>query len=213
MPNETDRAINACDSPAQAIEKADIAVGRVLATHRNHPVVRWCCGVGEVGDQGPLYIIGASIVATGILRKSPHCLLAGISMLAAVGVADVTKRSIKKLVKRSRPNHLLDEGNYEFEVGGSPKKIEQSFPSGHVAGTVAAAGILSRFYPTTAGYTNMATGIITLSRIVKGRHWPLDVAAGFVVGRAASGVVLYLLFNVFRSWMAKPVRRKIDHLR
>ncbi len=192
------------DGPAEAIEHADIKIGRALASRRDHPFVQWCCGVGEVGDQGPLYLIGSSMVAAGLFRKSPRCVLAGVSMLAAVGIADVTKSTVKRLVKRSRPDHSLDEGNYQFETGGSSEKEHQSFPSGHVAGTVAAAATLSRFYPAATPYTHTAAALISLSRIVKGKHWPLDLAAGVLIGvvseRVVRGFVVKISGRLARAW-------------
>jgi len=192
---------------ADAIENADIEVGRALAKHRNHPVVDWCCGVGEVGDQGPLYLIGSSLVAAGFFRKSPRCLLAGISMIAAVGVADFSKSTVKRLVKRSRPDHSLEKGDYRFETGGSPIKKEQSFPSGHVACTVAASETVSRFYPVAAPYVRSVAAVIGLSRIAKGDHWPLDIVVGSIIGFSSNRLTRKLLpllalpfLRQFKKW-------------
>ena len=197
MTSETNEPAQNTNGAATAVENADIKVGRALASKRNHPVIQWCCGVGEVGDQGPLYLIGASMVAVGLFRKSPRSLVTGVSLLMAVGVSDVAKSTVKRFVKRSRPHDLLDDGNYRFETGGSPEKKEQSFPSGHVAGAVAAAGTISRFYPTAGPYVKSAAAVITLSRIVKGKHWPLDLAAGFVIGIVSDQVVKKLTTVIF----------------
>ncbi len=61
-------------------------MGAALASKRHHPWVRRLCAVGEIGDQGPLYLIGAAMVAGGVIRKDPRCGLAGVSWLAAVAV-------------------------------------------------------------------------------------------------------------------------------
>lgn len=208
MTSEVSRPADADDDgPAAAVEKADIKVGQAMASRRKHPVVDWCCGVGEVGDQGPLYLMGASMVAVGLFRKNPHAVVAGISFLAAVGVADVTKSTVKKLVKRSRPEHSLEEGNYRFEAGGSEERKEQSFPSGHVAGAVAAAGVVSRFYPSAAPYVRTSAVVIGLSRILKGSHWPLDLAAGGLIGWVSERLVRGVIPRIFLPFLSRKTRR------
>jgi membrane-associated phospholipid phosphatase len=114
-------------------------------------------------------------------------------MLAAVAAADLSKRLTKSLVRRTRPHVLLDEGRYETDAGGSEEKPEQSFPSGHTACSVAAARALSRTYPAAGASAGLAAIAIGVSRIVKGAHWPLDVAGGAVIGLAAEALSAALL--------------------
>jgi membrane-associated phospholipid phosphatase len=106
-------------------------------------------------------------------------------MLVAIGLADVGKRIAKRVVRRTRPHILIDRGRYDADTGGSEDKQEQSFPSGHTACTVAAGRALSRHFPETTAAAGAATAIIGLSRVVEGKHWPLDVAAGAVIGLVA----------------------------
>ncbi len=109
-------------------------------------------------------------------------------MLLAVATADLGKRLLKGLVTRTRPHVLLDEGRYEAESGGSESKPEQSFPSGHVACTVAEARAISRQTPAAAPWSAVAVAIIGVARVAKGDHWPLDVAAGLVLGLVSEAV-------------------------
>lgn len=134
--------------------------------------------------------------------------MAGASILIGVGISDVMKTFVKDRVKRSRPHKLLDEGGYEFELGGSDEKKEQSFPSGHVAGTVAAAGAISRFFPSAAPYTTSAAGIITLSRVVKGKHWPLDLVAGLAIGLISDFATRRITNMLFRQFSFLSQDRK-----
>lgn len=203
MKHERDTKGEETSSVAAAVHDADIAMGRSLAAKRNHPVVRWCCGVGDVGDQGPLYLIGASTLIAGLFRKSPRCALTGASILVGVGLADVTKSCIKRRVKRSRPHALLDDDSYQFELGGSGEKKEQSFPSGHVAGTVAASRAVSQFYPAASPYASTTAAVITLSRVIKGKHWPLDLAAGVVIGIASNYVTRGLINVLVRPFLPR----------
>lgn len=176
-----------------AIEEVDVALGAQLASKRDEPVVKAAAEVGKLGDQEPLYAAAAVVILVGFVRRDQRMKDAGLSILAAVGVADLTKRMVKKLVKRTRPHVLFEEGRYESEAEGSGKKPEQSFPSGHTAGTMAAARALCRFYPAASRWTTLGALIIGLARLAKGAHWPLDVAAGYVIGWAAEAVSCRLL--------------------
>jgi undecaprenyl-diphosphatase len=109
-------------------------------------------------------------------------------MLLAVATADLGKRLLKGCVTRTRPKVLLDEGRYEADSGGSEAKPEQSFPSGHVACTVAEARAISRQTPEAAPWSAIAVTIIGVARVAKGDHWPLDVAAGLVLGLVSEAV-------------------------
>ncbi|HVF73243.1 MAG TPA: phosphatase PAP2 family protein [Chthoniobacterales bacterium] len=167
------------------VEKADIALGKKLAKHRHHPVAEAAGKAGKFGDQGPLYALSAGVLAVGVAARDRRVTDTGLSMLGAIGAADVLKRITKRLVRRTRPRVLLEDGRYEADAGGSESKREQSFPSGHTACTVAAARALSRRVPEARVAAGAASVAIGLSRIAKGEHWPLDVAAGVVIGLAA----------------------------
>ena len=175
------------EKPDQAseLEKADIQLGVKLAKHRHHPVAKAAGKAGKIGDQGPLYALSVGLLAVGVSSRDGRLTDTGLSMLAAIATADVAKRLVKKLVHRSRPHVVLDEGRYEADSGGSDDKHEQSFPSGHMAGTAAVARALARNHPRTGAAAGAAAIGIGLSRIAKGAHWPLDVAAGAVIGLAA----------------------------
>lgn len=114
-------------------------------------------------------------------------------MLAGLGIADLGKRGVKSLVSRTRPHVLLEENHYETEAGGSERKPEQSFPSGHMAGSVAVARALSRNFPGAGAAAGIAAVGIGVSRMVKGAHWPLDVLGGAIIGLAAESVAITLL--------------------
>jgi membrane-associated phospholipid phosphatase len=164
------------------LEKADIALGKEIAKHRHHPVAKAAGKAGELGDQGPLYALASGVLAVGVASRDRRVTDTGLSMLAAIGAADLTKRIAKSLVRRTRPKALLDEGDYNVDTGGSNRKKEQSFPSGHTACTVAAARAFARNVPEAGAAAGAAALAIGLSRVAKGEHWPLDVLAGAVIG-------------------------------
>jgi membrane-associated phospholipid phosphatase len=172
-------------SKATELEKADIELGKKIAKHRHHPVAKAAGKAGKLGDQEPLYALSAGLLAVGVASRDRRLTDTGLAMLAAIGAADVTKRIVKKLVRRTRPKALIDEGDYEADTGGSPDKKEQSFPSGHTACTVAAARAFARNVPEAGAAAAVAASAVGISRIAKAEHWPLDVVAGVVIGFAA----------------------------
>ncbi len=174
---------------ATPVEKADVAAGVALGRFRDHPVVEGAAKAGEVSDQEPLYAITGFTFALGLLLQDRRLAEAGGRMLGAVVLSAALKSVVKRNVTRTRPNVLMDEGRYETGVGGDEKKPWQSFPSGHTAGATAAARALARIYPD-AGWACFATAAaMGLIRVAKGAHYPLDVAAGAVVGLAAEALV------------------------
>jgi membrane-associated phospholipid phosphatase len=173
------------DASLSDIEKADIELGKKIAKHRHHPAAKAAGKAGKLGDQGPLYALSSGILAVGVTSRDRRLTNTGLSMLAAVAAADVAKRIVKSLVRRTRPKTLLDDGDYEADTGGSDRKKEQSFPSGHTACTVAAARAFARNVPEGSAPAAVAAFALGLSRVAKGEHWPLDVAAGAVIGLVA----------------------------
>jgi membrane-associated phospholipid phosphatase len=173
------------NAEANDLEKADIELGKKIAKHRHHPVAKAAGKAGNFGDQGPLYALSSGILTVGVVSRERRLTDTGLSMLAAIAVADVTKRIVKGLVHRTRPKLLLEKGDYEADTGGSDDKKEQSFPSGHTACTVAAACAFSRNVPEARAAAGAAAVAMGISRIAKGEHWPLDVLAGAVIGLTA----------------------------
>src|SRR5436190_18820429 len=173
------------DASVTDLEKADIELGKKIAKHRHHPVAKAAEKVGKFGDQGPLYALSSGVLAVGVASRDRRLTDTGLSVLAAIATADVAKRLVKSLVHRTRPHVALDEGRYEADAAGSDDQHEQSFPSGHMAGAAAVARALARNHPEVGAVAGAAAIGIGLTRIAKGAHWPLDVAAGAVMGIAA----------------------------
>lgn len=173
---------------ASPVERADIALGEKLASKRKHPAVKAAAKLGEITDQEPLYALSGVVLAVGLITRNPKLAGAGVRLLAAVAAADLAKSAVKNLVTRTRPHVLMDEDRYEADSGGGDEKLEQSFPSGHAAGAAAVARSISRGYPGVGPWAALAAAAGSATRLAKGAHWPLDVAAGVVIGLAAEAV-------------------------
>lgn len=124
----------------------------------------------------------AGWVAVSLLGAlvSPQRRRAFLTAGAGAFIAHASAVVIKRIVKRTRPDHL------EIAVNvGTPSKL--SFPSAHATSTTAAAILLGR-----------ATGLplpwvlvppMALSRLVLGVHYPSDVLTGVVVGAVVARTV------------------------
>ena len=100
---------------------------------------------------------------------------ATVAMFAAV---ILVQNGAKRVLRRRRPFI----GRVVTLVGAEPK--DPSFPSGHTAGSFAAATALGAFYPRDRPILVSLAAAVGLSRVYLGHHFPTDVGAGAAVGWA-----------------------------
>jgi membrane-associated phospholipid phosphatase len=123
-----------------------------------------------------------------VLRRNPQLAEAGRHMLLAGILAAGTKTTIKRVVHRTRPNVLMDKGLYEKGWFGPNVGPWQSFPSGHSALSVAVAAAATRAYPEIRGVATAAALGVVVVQVLRGAHFPVDVAAGALIGFSAEAV-------------------------
>jgi undecaprenyl-diphosphatase len=125
-----------------------------------------------------------------------------ISCVLLVVCTDQSSRLIKNAIKRLRPCHNNTIQNmvhlYNNDCGGS-----YGFVSSHAANC---AGIAT-FIILIFGYKNKAifwsvilyTLLVSYSRIMLGRHYPLDIIGGWLVGILSGLIIL----QIHKLWMRK----------
>jgi membrane-associated phospholipid phosphatase len=192
---------------ASDAEDADIAMATHLASHRDHPVVRGLGTLSEVGDQPPLLALSGAVLAFGVLTRNHRATEAGARMIGSLLLATWIKTGLKRLVARTRPNVLLQEGRYEVEPLGPDEGPWHSFPSGHTAGSVAVSCAAARIYPEARTAAHTAAAVIALVQIPRGAHYPADVAAGALVGLAAEAAVNRIAHHLLREKSSFMKRR------
>lgn len=171
------------------VEEADLAVAERLGRYRDDPAIRTAGALSEFADQPPLLTACGAVLACGLVRGDPRMASAGGRMLASVLLATAMKSALKRLVGRTRPHMLLDQGRYEVEAFGPDNGDWQSFPSGHTAGAVAAARALGREFPGARGPAYAGAAAVAAIQIPRAKHYPVDVVAGALLGLVAEAAV------------------------
>jgi undecaprenyl-diphosphatase len=133
-------------------------------------------GFTHLGDTASWVVVGLALGAAGGANGLRYAALVGTAAALAVAVSQL----IKRLCCRPRPAH---------GVQGFAALVECpdafSFPSGHTAVAFAIAVALAGQGTGLGLLTLTLAGGIALSRVYLGAHYPVDVAAGVVVGALA----------------------------
>jgi undecaprenyl-diphosphatase len=141
-------------------------------------------------------------------------LVLALFMGISTGVADLSSNFIKDSVGRLRPFQSV-EGTHFFspdrewvvieEPTHSPGVIGGSFPSSHAATSMAVAVILSLLFRRVNPWIYLLPVMVGWSRIYAGKHFPLDVVAGWGVGLLSVLAVWWVCYVIFSHF---PHRRK-----
>jgi membrane-associated phospholipid phosphatase len=145
-----------------------------------------------------LTMLGDGAVALAMvlpaIRRSPRCFWA--ALVAAV-VAALWVHVLKQAVSMPRPLAVLPADVF-FQ--GGPAFRAGSFPSGHAAASFALAGIWIMALPgrNVARAVLLAlAALVSLSRVMVGVHWPVDILWGMLGGwlGAWTGHALYARYE------------------
>ncbi len=116
----------------------------------------------------------------GLPRRIAKCVHVGFAVGIAYGITAILKR----VIHHARPFEGKDGITPLFQHSGG-----DSFPSGHATAFAAIATIIY-FHNKTAGiFFWIAAILISVSRVVAGVHYPIDIAAGICIG-AGVGVIM-----------------------
>ena len=132
----------------------------------------------RAGDTSSWTLVVLALLAAG----RPFTVL-GARLAAATLLGTLLSQALKRSLHRPRPTSAI----VEFEaLAENPDRF--SFPSGHTTAAFAAAVALAGA-PFGLGPAALLLALgIGASRVYLGAHYPLDVAAGVVLGTVAGGL-------------------------
>ncbi len=116
------------------------------------------------------------IIAASILIFFPKERRLAVDYFALIITTVLFSMFLQELFMQPRPPSA---------VGVSP----YSFPSIHSSSIFAWAGFLSRRYKRHAGAFYLFSALVAVSRVYIGVHYPIDVAAGAMLGLLTSAVL------------------------
>lgn len=130
--------------------------------------------ITSLGNGGMIWI--AATILLLIPKKTRKVgIMSGVALL---GSLIINNHIIKNIVQRPRP--FVTFTDLQILI---PTPSEFSFPSGHTASSFAAAGVFYSNLPKKFGVPAVIlAGLIGLSRLYVGVHYPTDVIAGIVMG-------------------------------
>jgi membrane-associated phospholipid phosphatase len=148
-------------------------------------------GISRLGDsESAILLVGTAYFAS---RWAGNDRIARASSLSAEALMNtaVYTTLLKKVSRRERP---VAAGTGAFFVARPEDgRSTDSFPSGHAAGAFAVAAVMSHEFrdrPWVPWTAYGAAGLVALSRVGLGRHFPSDVVAGAVLGRSLGRMVV-----------------------
>lgn len=146
------------------------------------------------------------LIVGGALSRDTRMRDAGRDSLEAeLWAASVVTPILKRGFGRARPSQ--NQGAHSFDPLASSSSGRESFPSGHATNAFAFATAVASHYDNwvvpTIVYT-MATGV-SISRINDRAHFPSDVLAGALIGRAVGKGIAARHRDGKVAWTVTPI--------
>lgn len=182
-------AENTVNEVGKALLDADHKVHALVEHDRPRATVKVLGFLSEVGDQPQLRLISSGTILAGLVRRDARMIGAGTRMLLAHELATAVKSAIKHRVNRKRPRSASDKHEEKPRPGHDRDKEENSFPSGHSAGSTAVSSAFSAVYPEYRIPALVASGAVALAQIPRRAHYPTDVGVGLAIGAVSAGLV------------------------
>lgn len=127
-----------------------------------------------------------------IWRKKQKMIPVLMGLVVCIACTDnANHRILKPLFARPRPPLVEKQ-----IVLRAPHAGGLSFPSNHAGNMFAAATFLSACYPGLSYFYFLIAILISYSRVYVGVHYPLDVAAGALVGMIFGLLIFKLLYII-----------------
>lgn len=188
------------DGDAAELDRAIILAMRVPG-HPEQPLgPHWLpSAVRDVTALGSTTVLTLVVLVTAGFLALRRRFRSALLVLAATALGALCVTLVKALIARSRPDlveRLMDEASH-------------SFPSGHAANSaIVYLTLATLLFPVVRGWrmrgfvlavAMLLVGLIGLSRVYLGVHWPSDVLAGWAFGSCWALLWWGIELGVFRK--------------
>ncbi len=124
------------------------------------------------------------------------------SVVTMVLADQISSNILKELFERPRPCQLMSDLRLLIDCGRG-----FSMPSSHAANSFAQAALFGTLISKTRWYMIMGAGLISISRVFVGVHYPGDVLAGTILGL----VIGLLVAGLFSRFEKKVINRAVPN--
>jgi len=134
--------------------------------------------------------------------KKMHGLALVLATGLTVSISDLLGATLKELIARDRPCHVLDNVR---DIASCSNSF--SFPSNHAINSFSFATIFSLAHKNLAFFLYILALLIGYSRVYLGVHYPTDILSGTLLG-VLIGYIGYKYFylnilNLFKNKLSK----------
>lgn len=144
--------------------------------------------LSEAASFSRLWMGVAALIAIFGGRRGRRAAVAG---MAAIGVTSaVANIAVKGVANRRRPSVEVPESRRLDHPDST------SFPSGHTASAAAFSGIVGAAIPELRVPINVLAAAVGFSRVYTGVHYPGDVAAGWLLGKAIAALTIRVVNRI-----------------
>lgn len=118
-------------------------------------------------------------------------------IFVGVAVPGLVSNLLKRAVGRARPELFDQVGSLDFHALAG-QYVYESFPSGHATTAFAFCFVVAFLAPRALWDMLLLSGLIAISRVVVGAHYPTDIVGGMMLGTMGAYAMRYLF--AARGW-------------